>query len=88
MASNKPKEQLPPRLRMAYSTIAALEQDIRALQLQLHQVNSQLDQVNSQLDQANSHVLVARGLLETLKVADKPLSQAWIDAVEGRGFGT
>lgn len=81
MTRTKPKEQLPPRLRMAYSTIAALEQDIRALQLQL-------DQVNSQLDQANSHVLVARGLLETLKVADKPLSQAWIDAVEGRGFGT
>ena len=81
MASNKPKEQLPPRLRMAYSTIAALEQDIRALQLQLHQANSQLDR-------ARTHVLAARGLLDTLKVADDTLAQLWIDAVEGRGFGT
>lgn len=48
MARTKPKEQLPPRLRMAYSTIAALEQDIRALQLQLHQANSQLDQARGQ----------------------------------------
>lgn len=75
MTRTKPKEQLPPRLRMAYSTIAALEQDIRVLRLQLHQANSQLDR-------ARTHVLAARGLLDTLKVADKPLSQAWISAVE------